>query len=72
MLCIWQDTKGPVYLELIPPENTITSKVYSDQLLHLDQNILEKHLSVSESERCQPECFFAEGIKKLPERWERR
>lgn len=42
MLCIWWDYKGVIYYELLPENETITSKIYCEQLDRLRANIAKK------------------------------
>ena len=42
LLCIWWDSLGPLYYELLKPGQTVTAQRYSDQLLRLAQEIEAK------------------------------
>ena len=42
MLSVWWDSKGIVYFELLPMNQTINLNVYSRQLMKLDKEIKEK------------------------------
>ena len=39
MLSVWWDYKGIVYFELLPPNRTINSDVYIDQLTKLNKQL---------------------------------
>jgi len=42
MLCVWWDSKGALYFELLPTGSTITALTYADQLQKLADAIREK------------------------------
>lgn len=42
MLCIWWDSKGVVYYELLKPSQTVTAELYKEQLTRLQQALEEK------------------------------
>lgn len=42
LLSVWWDYKGIVYFELLPPNRTINSVVYIEQLMKLNNTVEEK------------------------------
>lgn len=42
LLCIWWDSKGPLYYELLKPGETITGERYRQQLIKLNRALKEK------------------------------
>lgn len=42
LLCIWWDTKGVVYYELLDPNQAATAERYQRQLIHLEKALEEK------------------------------
>lgn len=41
MCCIWWDCRGPIYWEILQPNQTVTADLYCDQLTRLDAKICE-------------------------------
>ena len=50
LLSVWWDYKGIVYFELLPPNRTINSVVYIEQLTKLNNAVEEKR--IDKSKRC--------------------
>ena len=44
LLSIWEDCKGAIYLELVPPNATINAHVYCQQLERLNKALKKKRL----------------------------
>lgn len=42
LLCVWWDSKGILYYELLEPEQTVTTKRYSEQLARLNDALEQK------------------------------
>ncbi|GFW95341.1 mariner Mos1 transposase [Trichonephila clavipes] len=42
MLCIFWDQEGPIYYELLKPDETVNTDRYKQELLNLNNAILEK------------------------------
>ena len=42
MLCVWWDSEGIVYCELLPTNTTVTAELYCQQLERVNQALLEK------------------------------
>ena len=42
MLCVWWDSKGVIYYELLEPRKTVTADLYSQQLIRLSQALERK------------------------------
>ncbi|GFV18741.1 mariner Mos1 transposase [Trichonephila clavipes] len=47
LLSVWWDYKGIVYFELLPPNQTINSDVYIEQLIKLNNAVEEKRLELT-------------------------
>ena len=47
LLSVWWDYKGIVYFELLPPNRTINSVVYIEQLTKLNDAVEEKQLELT-------------------------
>ncbi|GBP12785.1 Mariner Mos1 transposase [Eumeta japonica] len=52
MLCIWWDWKHIINYELLPPDKTINSDLYCQQLMRLKQGVVKK----------RPESFNRKGV----------
>lgn len=42
MLCAWWDWRGIIHYELLPPDKTINSELYCEQLMRLNQEVKRK------------------------------
>lgn len=42
MLCVWWDSKGIIYYELLEPTKTVTADLYSQQLMRMSQHLERK------------------------------
>lgn len=51
MLCIWWDSKGVVYYELLKPNETIDGNRYRRQLHHMNQALIEKRPIIANKPR---------------------
>ena len=60
MLSVWRDSKGIVYLELLPRNQTINSNIYFRQLMKLDKEIKEKW---SELATCKGVIFHQDNAR---------
>ena len=54
LLSVWWDYKGIVYFELLPPNRTINSVVYIEQLMKLNNTVEEKRPELTNRKCCIP------------------
>ena len=77
MLSIWCDYKGVVYFELLPNNRTISSDVYCQQLVKLEDEIKEKRPELANRkaivfhhDNTRPHTSLATRMKLLELGWE--
>ncbi|KAK6053299.1 transposase [Cooperia oncophora] len=68
-------TKELVYFELLPPNRTINSDVYIEQLTKLNNAVEEKRPELTNRKGVffanKNQKFYERGIMMLPERWQK-
>lgn len=51
MLCIWWDSEGIVYYELLKPNETVNAERYKQQLERLNENLMRKRPAIASNRR---------------------